>query len=116
MPKYAAIIYRDEAAAPAQGSAESKQLYQTWGAFNAEIGQAGVLKEGIGLNASSTATTVRRRDGKTLTTDGPYAETREQLGGVFVLECADLDEAIQWASKIPDAATGAVEVRPLWGQ
>lgn len=117
MPKYAAIIYRDEAAGPEQGTPESQKVYQAWGAFNQAVRDAGVLTMGNGLKPSSTATTVRVRDGKTVTTDGPFAETREQLGGMLIFECADLDEAIHWASKIPDASGGgAVEVRPLWEQ
>jgi len=76
-----------------------------------------VLTTGIGLKPSATATVVRVCDGKTLTTDGPFAETREQLGGIFVLECADLDEAIQVASRIPDASRGGcVELRPPLGR
>lgn len=114
MPRYAALLYRDEAAGPAQNSPEMQQLYQAWGAFNAEIQKSGVLTASSGLQPTPTATTVRVRDGKTLTTDGPFAETKEQLGGVFILECKDLDEAIHWASKIPDALHGSVELRPIW--
>jgi hypothetical protein len=114
MPRYAALIYRVEADQPEQGSPESQRLYQAWGAFNQTVRQAGVLVQGNGLKPSSTATSVRVRGGKTLTTDGPFAETREQLGGMLVFECADLDEAIHWASQIPDASTSCVEVRPFW--
>jgi hypothetical protein len=114
MPRYAALIYRVEADTPEQGTPESHRLYQAWGAFNQAIRQAGVLKLGNGLQPSSTATSVRVRDGTTVTTDGPFAETREQLGGMLVFECADLDEAIHWASQIPDASTGCIELRPLW--
>lgn len=116
MPQYAALLYRNESETPPQHSAESKQLYQAWAAFRESIGPTGVLKLGHGLAPASAATTVRVREGKTLMTDGPFAETKEQLGGVFILECADLDEALQWASQIPDALSGSVEVRPLWGQ
>ena len=119
MPRYAALIYRVEADTSLQGAPpteDSKQVYAAWGAFNQAVREAGVLKLGNGLKPSSTATTVRVRDGKTLTTDGPFAETREQLGGMLVFECADLDEAIHWASQIPDARNGAIEVRPLWEQ
>ncbi len=116
MPQYAALLYRDEAATPAQNSPEMQQVYQAWGACRKEVGNTGVLKVGHGLLPSAAATTVRVRDGKTLTTDGPFAETKEQLGGVFIFECSDLDEAIQWASKIPDAQSGSVELRPLWGE
>ena len=115
MPKYAALIYRLEGEQPAQGSPESVEVYRAWGAFNKDVGEAGVLTVGTGLQPTTTATTVRIRGGKTLITDGPFAETREQLGGILVFDCKDLDEAIQWASRIPDAATGSVEVRPVWG-
>ena len=118
MPRYAALIYRVESNHPGQGglpTEETRPLYAAWGAFDQAVREAGVLKLGNGLKPSSTATTVRVRDGKTLTTDGPFAETREQLGGMLVFECADLDEAIHRASQIPDASNGgAIEVRPLW--
>ena len=114
MPKYAAIIYRVEAETPEQGSPESHKLYQDWGAFNQAVRDAGVLQMGNGLKPSATATTVKVRDGKTITTDGPFAETREQLGGILFFECANLDDAIHWASRIPDAQNGCIEVRPLW--
>ena len=114
MPKYAALIYRVEAEWPEQGSPASQQLYQAWGTFNQDVARAGVMSSGTGLQPTTTATTVRVREGKTLITDGPFAETREQLGGVLVFDCKDLDEAIMWASKVPDAHKGSVEVRPLW--
>ena len=115
MPKYAALIYRVEAAEqPAQGSPESRQLYRAWGAFNRDVAGAGVLISGTGLQPTATATSVRVRDGKTLITDGPFAETREQLGGILLFDCKDLDEAIQWASRVPDALTGCIELRPVW--
>jgi hypothetical protein len=116
MPKYAALLYRDEAATPAQSSSEMKQVYQAWGTFREAVGKAGVMKVSHGLQPTAAATTVRVREGKTLTTDGPFAETKEQLGGVFIFECSDLDEAIEWASKIPDALSGSVELRPVWEQ
>jgi hypothetical protein len=116
MPKYAALLYRDEAITPAQNTPEMHQLYQAWGTFREEVGKAGVMKSSQGLQPTAAATTVRVREGKTLTTDGPFAETKEQLGGVFILDCADLDEAIHWASKIPDALSGSVELRPVWEQ
>ena len=82
-------------------------------AFTKEVEEAGVKREGEALHPSSTATTVRVRNGKINTTDGPFAETKEQLGGYYVVECKDLDEAIQWASKIPHASESAIEVRPI---
>ena len=114
MPKYAALIWRVEAEQPEHGSPASQQLYQAWGAFNQDVAKAGVMTSCTGLSPSATATSVRVRDGKTLITDGPFAETREQLGGVLIFECNDLDEAITWASKVPDAQNGCIELRPLW--
>ena len=69
-----------------------------------------------GLSPIADATTMRVREGRTLITDGPFAETHEQLGGYYVLDCQDLDEAIRWAAKIPSAKDGSIEIRPLWGQ
>ena len=114
MPKYAALIYRVEAEQPEQGSPASRQLYQAWPAFNREIAEAGVMSSGTGLQPTATATSVRVRNGKALITDGPFAETREQLGGILIFDCKDLDEAIMWASKVPDAQNGCIELRPLW--
>jgi hypothetical protein len=116
MPKYAALLYRDETAQPAPNSADMQKLYQAWGAFNKEVAEAGVMTSGTGLQPTPAATTVRVRDGKALTTDGPFAETKEQLAGVLIFDCKDLDEAIQWATRIPDATTGSVELRPVWEQ
>jgi hypothetical protein len=74
---------------------------------------AGVLVDGGPLQPPSSATTVRVRDGEPLVTDGPFAELKEQIGGYYVLDCADLDEALRWAARIPAARFGAIEVRPL---
>ena len=84
-----------------------------YGAFGQEIEDSGVYVAGEGLQPTATATTVRVRDGERLVTDGPFAETREQLGGFYLLECKDLDEAIGWAAKIPGAQVGSIEVRPV---
>ena len=84
--------------------------------MNQEVEAAGVLVSNNGLSSVADATTVRVREGKKLITDGPFAETHEQLGGYYVLECKDLDEAISWAVKIPSAIYGSIEVRPLWSQ
>jgi len=86
---------------------------EAYGAFGEAAKEAGVLLGGEGLQPTSTATTVRVRDGEALTTDGPFAETREQLGGYYLLDCKDLDDAISWAAKIPGAQNGSVEVRPV---
>ena len=84
-----------------------------YGAFGEEARQAGVMVGGEGLEPTSAATTVRVRDGERLLSDGPFAETKEQLGGFYLLECDSLDEAIEWAAKIPGASSGSVEVRPV---
>ena len=82
--------------------------------FTSDIAQSGVLLAGEALEGPDTATSVRVRDGETLTTDGPFAETKEWLGGYYLVDCKDLDEAIEWAARIPGAKNGTVEVRPVW--
>ena len=111
--KFLLTIYADESRYASMTPEDSAALMQGYGAFGREAQAAGVLLGGEGLQPTATATTVRVRDGETLLTDGPFAETREQLGGYYLLDCADLDEANRWAAKIPDAANGAVEVRPV---
>jgi hypothetical protein len=78
------------------------------------MGKRGVLQGGERLHPTTDATTVTVRDGKVLTADGPFAETKEQIGGYFVVDCKDLDEAIDVASQIPGAHNGSIEVRPIW--
>ena len=111
--RYLMTIYVDESRYARMTPEESAELMQAYGRFGTEAQSAGVLLGGEGLQPTATATTVRVRDGETLLTDGPFAETREQLGGYYLLDCADLDEANRWAARIPDAANGAVEVRPV---
>ena len=111
--RYLLTIYTDESRYATMTPEESGRLMAEYGAFGQEAQEAGVLLGGEGLQPTATATTVRVRDGETLFTDGPFAETREQLGGYYLLECADLDEATRWAARIPDARAGAVEVRPV---
>jgi len=111
--KYLLTIYAEESRWADASPAETQALMDAYEAFGREAGAAGVLLGGEGLEPTHTATTVRVRDNQTLTTDGPFAETREQLGGYYVVECGDLDEAIGWAARIPDAASGSVEVRPV---
>ena len=84
-----------------------------WFAYTQEIQDAGVMRAGEALHGADSATTVRVRDGKRLTSDGPFAETKEVLGGFYVLECADLDEAIEIAAKHPAAGYGTIEIRPV---
>jgi hypothetical protein len=111
--KYLLTIYADESRYATMTPDDSARLMADYGAFGQEAQEAGVLLGGEGLQPTATATTVRVRDGEALFTDGPFAETREQLGGYYLLECGDLDEAARWAAKIPDARRGAVEVRPV---
>jgi hypothetical protein len=85
-----------------------------WMAYGEAAQAGGVLVSGAGLQPPSTATTVRLRGGERLLTDGPFAETKEQLGGFYILDCKDLDEAVELAAKIPAAQHGSVEVRPIW--
>jgi hypothetical protein len=113
--KYMLLMYADESKAPNHTPEEFQAAAQAWQSFASEANAAGVLLSTNGLSPVANATTVRVRDAKTLVTDGPFAETHEQLGGCFLLDCKDLDEAIEWAAKIPTAQYGSIEVRPLWG-
>lgn len=114
--KYMLLMYADESIVSKFAAEEYKVASQEWYGLSKELQAAGVLLSNTGLASASDATTVRIRDGKTLTTDGPFAETHEQLGGYYLLECKDLDEAISWAAKIPTAKYGSIEVRPQWTQ
>lgn len=111
--KYMALIYADEGVWETFSDAERDAGYDLYRAFADEARTAGVLVGGDELGSTRDATTVRVRDDGTLVTDGPYAEVKEALGGYFVLECASLDEAVDWAARIPGAEHGAVEVRPI---
>lgn len=111
--RYLLLINTDEAAEVARSDEENQAIYGAYFAFTDEIRESGAYITGEALQPTSTATTVRVRNGQTLTTDGPYAETKEQLGGYYLIEAADLDEAISWAAKIPGAKEGAIEVRPI---
>jgi hypothetical protein len=93
---------------------EAKAEMDGWAAFDQAVAEAGVFVSGEGLQESATATTLRIQagDGEPMVTDGPFAETKEQLGGFYVLDCADLDEALRWAKRIP-MRSGAIEVRPV---
>lgn len=111
--KYLLLMYANESEAP-KTPEELQALAPAWYAYMADAKAAGVLLENNGVEPGTMATTVRIRNGKTLTTDGPFAETHEQLGGYSLLDCKDLDEAIRWAAKIPTAQYGSIEIRPLW--
>ena len=111
--EYLALIYADEAAWERFSDAERAAAYEQYGKFANAAGVAGVLIGGEELGPTSSATTVRIRDGRQLVTDGPYAEVKEALGGYFVLDCPSFDDALSWAARIPGASHGAVEVRPV---
>jgi hypothetical protein len=111
--QYMFLIYSADGSGPAPESVEMGDLMAAYGAFTQEVREAGIMKEGAPLQGVDTATTVRVRDGKTETLDGPFAETKEVLGGYYILDCANLDEALAYAAKIPTAAYGSIEVRPV---
>jgi hypothetical protein len=111
--RYAALIYTSEAAATSMTEAEQAEEYNAYVAFQQFVDKTGALLGGDALLPTTSATTVRVRDGKTLTTDGPFAETKEQLGGFYLLNCENLDQAIEIAARIPGAAKGSIEVRPI---
>ena len=111
--QYLLMIYRSEAEFGKMDVVARKQMTAEYGAFTQSIVQSGHFKAGDGLQPTTTATTVRVRDGKVLTTDGPFAETREQLAGYYMIEAKDLDTALAIAARIPEATRGSIEVRPV---
>ncbi len=111
--QYLCLIYEAESVLPSRPQEEQEAIMGEYFAFTNDVKDRGKLVAGDALMPTETATTVRVRDGKTVTTDGPFAETKEQLGGYYLLECTDLDEAIELASKIPSARWGSIEVRPI---
>lgn len=111
MAKYMILIY-----APAEGGPSPEQLeaeFPKWMEYTQSVQDAGVLVAGDALQGTDTATTVRVRDGDTVVSDGPFAETKENLGGFYIIDVPHLDEALRWAAKIPSAPYGSVEVRPV---
>jgi hypothetical protein len=111
--EYLILIYNDERNYGSATEAQLKEMYQQYGAYTQELVKAGIMKGGNELKPIATATTVRIRGGKVLTTDGPFAETKEQLGGYYLIDVSNLDEAVKWGSKCPGAKTGSIEVRPI---
>jgi hypothetical protein len=111
--QYMLLIYGDESSWDGRSDEERGQIFQAYGAFTEELRQSGSMVAGDALQPTQTATTVRVQEGETLTTDGPFAETKEQLGGYYLIEADSLDEAIEWAGKVPGARHGSVEVRPV---
>ncbi|MFO1036707.1 MAG: YciI family protein [Geminicoccaceae bacterium] len=114
--QYMIAIYETEAEFARRESEEAPAYWGAWTHYAAALRDAGILVGGEGLQPPHAATTVRVRDGRRMVQDGPYADTKERLGGFFVIEVPDLDSALDWAERCPGAATGAVEVRPTLGR
>ena len=112
--RYMLLICNDETSYLARGPEEQAESLAAYGAWMEETGKRGVLQGGERLRPTTDATCVQVRDGDVLTSDGPFAETKEQIGGFYLVDCKDLDEAIEIAAKIPAAAHGTIEVRPIW--
>jgi hypothetical protein len=111
--QYLLLIFDDERVWGDMSEEERGKLYSEYGTFSTELRESGAYVAADQLQPSTTATLVQVRDGDTLTTDGPFAETKEQLGGYFLIDVESLDEAIEWAAKIPSARKGTIEVRPV---
>ena len=111
--KYLCLIYGDESRWTTYSKEQAESEYNQYMAFTDEVRKSGHMLGGDALQPTSTATTVRVRNGKVSTTDGPFAETKEQLGGYYLVEAKDLNDAIQVAARIPGAKNGSIEVRPV---
>jgi hypothetical protein len=112
--EYMLMIYSDPAGFEAMSPAQKQEGLAAYGAYHQALEKSGALRASTRLRPAQAATTVRLKSGKTEVLNGPYAETREQLGGYFVVDVPDLDAAIAWAARCPGAAHGVVEVRPVW--
>lgn len=112
--QYLLTLYAEEAGWNRMSKDEQKQGVAAYMAYSEALKQAGALKGSNRLQPTSTATTVRIVDGKTQVLDGPYADTKEQLGGYYLIEATDLDAALSWAARCPGSQHGVVEVRPIW--
>jgi hypothetical protein len=111
--KYLLAIYADESEWSELSEDDRQAMYVEYARFAEDMGRRGMMIDGAELRPTAAATTVRVRDGRTLVTDGPFAETKEQLGGYFVVECESIDDAIEAAGQMPTARHGCIEVRPL---
>jgi len=111
--KYMLLIYTDPAAAPAADTPQADAAHGMWMTYTQDLAATGTLIAGDALQPADTATTVRVRAGDRLTTDGPFAETKEILGGYYVIDVDGLDEALEWAARMPNITYGSVEVRPV---
>ena len=111
--QYLLLIYGDQTGWDSMSEEEQGQIFQAYGSYTEELEKSGAMVGGNALQPTQTATTVRVRNDETLTTDGPFAETKEQLGGYYLVDVDSLDEALEWAAKIPGARHGSIEVRPV---
>ncbi len=111
--KYMLLLASDPADEPMPGSAEFDPYMGEWFAYTTALAEAGAMVTGEALHGTEAATTVRVRDGQRIVTDGPFIESKEVIGGFYVIDVANLDEALDWAAKIPNAHFGTVEVRPV---
>lgn len=111
--QYLCLIYEAETLAASRSDEENGQIFGEYMAFTKDVQDRGQFVAGEPLMPTDTATTVRIRDGEMMVSDGPFAETKEQLGGYYLLECENLDEAIEAAAKIPSAKSGSIEIRPI---
>jgi len=112
--KYMLLIHSPEAFYKSASKADIEQSMAAYMAYTEAMKKAGVMLAGDRLQPVATATTVRVTNGKTAVLDGPYAETKEQLGGYYIIDVPDLDAALSWAARCPGASHGAIEVRPVW--
>jgi hypothetical protein len=111
--QYLLLIYGDEKAGADVSKEQMDAVMADYNAYTEALGKSGLMRAGEALHPTSAATTVRVQNGKQVTTHGPFAETKEQLGGFYMIDCKNLDEAIEWAAKCPGARTGSIEVRPV---
>ena len=112
--QYLLMIYRDEESVLGASKETTERMHAAYGAYTEAMKKAGVYVGGNRLQPTTTATTVRNPNGKASVLDGPFAETKEQLGGYYLIEAPDLDAALSWATRCPGATHGAIEVRPIW--
>jgi hypothetical protein len=113
--RYLTLIYVDEQAVAAMSAEERAKNTDAWYAYTTELAKSGLMLAGDALHPTNSATTVRIQNGKTVISDGPYAETKEQLGGYYLVEAENLDQVLEWAARMPNVVHGgSVEVRPIW--
>ena len=112
--QYLLLIYSNEAAMKNAAKADTDKMHAAYGAYTEALQGAGVIRGGERLRPTSDATSVRMDNGKSKVLNGPYAETKEQLAGYYMIDVPDLDQAISWAARCPGASVGTIEVRPIW--